>query len=124
MVIIIDQEDTIYRYRCDERLCDKCPIRFICYTNKKVGDTLTLRGFPLLDLLMVQARLERIIGNHDFLCPVCYKADPNNVVLVARPRGEECPICHHYVTCERCEADDCKFRNDLYNIDGDCLMTK
>jgi len=124
MDIVVDQGDIIYRYRCNERQCDKCPIRYICYTNKKVGGILTLRGFPQLDFLMVRARLDSIIGNQEFLCPLCYKIDPTNVVLVARPLGKECPICKHYVTCEQCEVDGCEFRNDLYNTDGDCLMEK
>ena len=71
--IIIDQEDTIYRYKCTEQ-CDNCPMRYVCYTNKQENGTLRLKGHPYLDLLMVRARLDFLVrmveyGRHDRLKP-------------------------------------------------------
>ena len=117
MDIIIDQEDTFYRYRCSEQ-CDDCPMRYICYTNKKEGDTLYLKGHSYLDLLMVRARLNSLI---EVLCPWCYVVDERKV---AHEVGEVCAACGHYITCDGCAFRNCEFRNDLYNIDGGCLGEK
>jgi len=66
MYIVIEQEDIVYRYKCNEQ-CEGCPIRYICYTNKKDGDTLRLKGHPYLDLLMFRGRLDSFIGNQEIL---------------------------------------------------------
>jgi len=60
MNIIVEQEDTIYRYRCNEQ-CDSCPMRYVCYTSKKEGDILRLKGHSYIDLLMVRARLDSLV---------------------------------------------------------------
>ena len=70
---------------------------------------------------MVRGRLDRLIGNQELLCPWCYRMGQKDV---ARGLGEACPTCDHYMTCDNCNNEDCHLRNDLYNIDGDCLMTK
>ena len=121
MDIIIDQEDTIYRYKCNEQ-CDNCQMRYICYTNKKDGNILRLKGHSYLDLLMIRARLDSLIGNQETLCPWCYRM--SNLEVARETGGGACLACGHYMTCETCNNEDCHLRNDLYNIDGDCLMTK
>lgn len=121
MNVIIDQGDTIYRYRCNEQ-CDNCSIRYICWTNKKEGDTLRLGGrSSYLDLLMVRTRLDFLMDGGELLCPWCYRVNQKDV---ARKLGATCSTCGYYITCEICNEEDCQFRDDLYNIDGDCLMTK
>lgn len=62
MNITVMQEGIEYYYRCEEH-CDRCSLRFICYTNKtyKHNDGsihMTYRGFPLLDYLVVKAMTE------------------------------------------------------------------
>ena len=120
MDIVIDQEDTIYRYRCNEQ-CDDCPMRYVCYTNKKEGDVLRLKGHSYIDLLMIRGRLDSLIGNQEVLCPWCYRMVN---LEIPREQGSACLACGHYITCDNCNNEDCHLRNDLYNIDGDCLMTK
>jgi len=39
-------------------------------------------------------------------------------------QGDKCSVCGHYMTCDNCAFTNCEFRNDLYNIDGDCLGEK
>ena len=96
-------------------------MRFICYTCSK-ENTLTLKGTPAIDYLMLRSRIDGIITLTDAKrrCPVCLM----NGKETLRSDAEECPVCGHYITCERCNVDDCEFRNDVYNIDGDCLATK
>lgn len=120
MDIIIEQNDLVYRYRCNEE-CNKCPMRYICYTNKRVDNILRLRGHSCLDLLMIRGRLDHLIGNQELLCLWCYRIHMKDI---ARGLGETCPVCNHCVTCDDCDNDDCHFRGDLYNTDGACLMTK
>jgi len=116
--IVIDQEDTIYRYKCNEQ-CDNCPMRYVCWTHRKDGNTLHLKGQSYLDP-MTRARVGLFAGNQETLCPWCYRIEKKDV---ARKLGETCPTCGHYITCDSC-IRDCNLRNDLYNTDGDCLAEK
>jgi len=70
---------------------------------------------------MIRGRLNSSIGNQEFLCPWCYRMAGEDR---ARPLGGVCSTCGNSMTCEICDVDDCEFRNDLYNTNGDCLMTK
>lgn len=54
-----------YYYECTDQ-CDVCPMRFTCYTTKTNvypdgSRHMTFTGFPLLDLLMVKARIVGMI---------------------------------------------------------------
>lgn len=120
MDIIVDQNDVVYRYRCNEQ-CDACSIRYICYTNKNVNGVVHLRGQSYSDLLMLRTRLDSLITSQEVLCSLCYRHEHK---IVARPLGEKCPECGHYITCEKCEASNCSFRGDGYNTSGDCIMEK
>ena len=64
--IVIDQGDVTYCYDCYGQ-CDDCPIRYICYTNKKTDNILWLTGNPYLDLLMLRGRLAHLIGGQVIL---------------------------------------------------------
>lgn len=55
------------------------------------------------------------------LCPWCLHFENKQV---ERGKGSECPECGHWMTCDLCDIEDCEFRDDLYNTDGDCLMEK
>ena len=59
MKLIVDQESVIYKYRCLNK-CDRCYIRFLCYTTC-IDNFLKLKGTPLIDILIAQSRLDGII---------------------------------------------------------------
>lgn len=54
-------------------------------------------------------------------CPWCLEFAHKEV---KRGKGNECTECGHWMTCDLCDFEDCEFRDDLYNTDGDCLMEK
>ena len=54
-------------------------------------------------------------------CPWCLEIAHKEVKIC---KGHECPECGHWLSCDLCDYENCEFRDDLYNTDGDCLMEK
>lgn len=63
------------------------------------------------------------IGEVKHYCVFCEAFDRSPVETSI---GGECPVCHHFLTCERESGCDnsCEFYGDPYNMDGDCLLEK
>jgi hypothetical protein len=121
MNIRVYQEDIAYCYECDKR-CSVCVLRYVCFTHKNEDGILKLQGCPSLDYLVVLARVKSAtIKQVGILCPLCRGLSDLEICI---GYGNVCRVCGHFLTCNICNVDNCEFRGDLYNTDGDCLMEK